>query len=70
LEGLMRELNCKEVQRVLAQHGNQQLPFTLQLARAMAQREISRRGATIVPALALFLGGALLGFLLRHLIAP
>ena len=70
VEGLMRAGHWKEVQRVLAQHGNHALPFTLQLARAMAQREISRRRATVVPALALFLTGALLGFLLRHLLAP
>jgi nucleoid-associated protein YgaU len=70
VEGLMRAGHWKDVLRVLGQQGNQPLPFTLQLARAMAQREVSRRRATVVPALALFLLGAALGFVLRHLILP
>lgn len=71
VEGLMRAGNWGEVQRVLA-HADQPLSFTLQLARAMAQRELSskQRRRIVLPALLAFVIGVLVGVAVRHFVAP
>jgi hypothetical protein len=66
VEGLMRAGRWHEVLRATEPLPDQARSFTLQLARAMAQRELTRRRAAIIPALLLVLLGVAAGFLLRH----
>jgi hypothetical protein len=68
VEGLMRGGHWGDVQRVLSAQSAQPLSFTLQVARAMALRELSRRRTLIAPALLIFLLGVTAGVLLRHFV--
>jgi hypothetical protein len=68
VEGLMRAGHWGDVQRVLSAPSAQPLSFTLQLARAMAQRELSRKRTLVAPALLLLVLGVVAGVLLRHFV--
>jgi hypothetical protein len=68
VEGLMRGGHWGDVLRVLSAPTAQPLSFTLQLARAMARRELSRKRTLVAPAMLLVLLGVLAGVLLRHFV--
>jgi len=66
VEALLRAGRHREVLGLLDSGKHKVLPFTLQLARAIAQRELARRRPQIGWILFALVLGAALGFALRH----